>query len=205
MGRYIQVTSGRGPVECCRVVVLVMKKLVADANAKGLKAEVVDREECACDGCLYSVVLSLEGENVDSFAAEWEGSVQWVSTQNPFRPHHERKNWFVGVHAFDLRQPAHVKDSDIVYETTRSSKKAGGQHLNTTDSAVKAIHLPTGVSAMGEDERNQHKNRRLAHDRLLLKLMEMEDEKKAEQDRVIWMNHNLLKRGNPVKRFKGEL
>ncbi|MBR5694624.1 MAG: hypothetical protein IKX43_00100 [Paludibacteraceae bacterium] len=45
----------------------------------------------------------------------------------------------------------------------------------------------------------------MAHDRLLLKLMEMEDEKKAEQDRVVWMNHNLLERGNPVKKFRGEL
>ena len=42
-------------------------------------------------------------------------------------------------------------------------------------------------------------------DRLLLKLMEMEDEKNAEQDRVVWMNHNLLERGNPVKIFKGNL
>ena len=89
---YIQITSGRGPVECCRVVVLVMQKIVEQAKQLGLEIEIVEHEDGPQDGCMFSATLSVSGDNVEKLKSEWEGTVQWVSTKNPYRPHHGRKN-----------------------------------------------------------------------------------------------------------------
>ena len=117
---YIQITSGRGPVECCRVVVLVMKKIVEQAKCLNYAVEIVEHEDGPNDGCMFSATLTIEGENIFSLKDEWEGSVLWVAQKNPFRPWHRRKNWFVGVHFFKPLQSDKVNERDITYETLRS-------------------------------------------------------------------------------------
>ena len=72
---YIQITSGRGPVECCRVVVLVMKKIVEQAKCLNYAVEIVEHEDGPNDGCMFSATLTIEGENIFSLKDEWEGSV----------------------------------------------------------------------------------------------------------------------------------
>ena len=56
---YIQITSGRGPVECCRVVVLVMQKIVEQAKQLGLEIEIVEHEDGPQNGCMFSATLSV--------------------------------------------------------------------------------------------------------------------------------------------------
>ena len=97
---YIQITSGRGPVECCRVVMFITKKMIEQIKGLGYEVEIVEHEDGPEYGCMFSVTLSVEGENIMSLKDEWEGSVLWVAQKNPFRPWHRRKNWFVGVHFF---------------------------------------------------------------------------------------------------------
>ena len=53
--------------------------------------------------------------------------------------------------------------------------------------------------------RSQAQNKRLAYERLVMKLSAIEDERQAKQEQAVWMNHNTLERGNPVKKFKGDL
>jgi len=83
---YIQITSGRGSVECCRVVTLVMQKIVAQAKVFGFNVEIVEHEYGLQDACMFSVTLSVAGEDITKFIKEWEGSVLWVARKNPFRP-----------------------------------------------------------------------------------------------------------------------
>lgn len=201
---YIQITSGRGPVECCRVVVLVMNKIVEHAKSKGYDVEVLEHEDGSNDGCMFSVTLAVEGENILSLKDEWEGSVLWVAQKNPFRPWHRRKNWFVGVHFFKPLQAGSINESDITYETLRSSGP-GGQNVNKVESAVRAIHAPSGTTVLASDMRSQLQNKKLARERLIMKLSAIEEEKQMQQTHEIWMNHNTLERGNPVKKFKGDL
>jgi len=201
---YIQITSGRGPVECCRVVVLVMNKIIKQAKSLGYEVEVVEHEDGSNDGCMFSATLAIEGDNIFSLKSEWEGSVLWVAQKNPFRPWHRRKNWFVGVHFFKPLQAGTINDSDITYETLRSSGP-GGQNVNKVETAVRAIHVPSGTTVLASDMRSQSQNKKLARERLIMKLSAAEETKQLQQTHDVWMNHNTLERGNPVKKFKGDL
>ena len=201
---YIQITSGRGPVECCRVVVLVMQKIIEQAKSLGFNTEIIEHEDGPQDGCMFSATLSVASEDIAPFIKEWEGSVLWVAQKNPFRPWHRRKNWFVGVHFFKPMESNKTNDRDIVYETLRSSGP-GGQNVNKVETAVRATHLPSGLSVLASDMRTQVQNKKLARERLVIKLLVMEEEKQMRQTHDVWMNHNTLERGNPVKRFKGDL
>ena len=201
---YIQITSGRGPVECCRVVVLVMNKIIKQAKSLGYEVEVVEHEDGSNDGCMFSATLAIEGDNIFSLKSEWEGSVLWVAQKNPFRPWHRRKNWFVGVHFFKPLQTGTINESDITYETLRSSGP-GGQNVNKVETAVRAIHVPSGTTVLASDMRSQSQNKKLARERLIMKLSAAEETKQLQQTHDVWMNHNTLERGNPVKKFKGDL
>lgn len=201
---YIQITSGRGPVECCRVVVLVMRKVIEDANQLGLSAEITEHQDGPQHGSMFSATLVVTGENAEAFAKGWEGSILWIAQKNPYRPWHRRKNWYVGVHSFKPLATTAINERDITYDTLRSSGP-GGQNVNKVETAVRATHLPTGISVVASDMRSQTQNKRLAHERLVMRLSAIEDEKIASQAHTVWMNHNTLERGNPVKTFKGDL
>lgn len=201
---YIQITSGRGPAECCRVVMLVMQKIMDQATSMGFTTEIVEHEDGLADGCMFSATLSVEGDNIKSLTEEWEGTILWVAQRNPFRPTHKRKNWFVGVHSFKPLESTQINEHDITYETMRASGP-GGQNVNKVETAVRATHIPTGLSVAASDMRSQAQNKKLAHERLLMKLSSLEESKQQEHDRSVWMNHNTLERGNPVKKFKGDL
>ena len=201
---YIQITSGRGPVECCRVVVLVMNKIIEQAKSLGYEVEVVEHEDGPNDGCMFSATLAIESEHAIFLKDEWEGSVLWVAQKNPFRPWHRRKNWFVGVHFFKPLQTGTISERDITYETLRSSGP-GGQNVNKVESAVRAIHVPTGITVLASDERLQIQNKRLARERLLMKLSAIDEDRRLHHNHEVWMNHNSLERGNPVQKFRGDL
>jgi peptide chain release factor len=201
---YIQITSGRGPVECCRVVVLIMNKIMEQAKGLGYKAELVEHEEGPENGCMFSATLAVEGEDIKSLKNEWEGSILWVAQKNRFRPWHRRKNYFVGVHFIKPLESTLINEREITYETMRASGP-GGQNVNKVETAVRATHVPSGISVSASDMRSQSQNKKLAHERLLMKLSSLEDDKQLQHDRAVWMNHNTLERGNPIKMFKGDL
>lgn len=194
---YLQITSCRGPAECCRVVALVLEKIVRQGQRKGLKVDIIEREIGSANQTLLSATISIEGVGSDDLVDEWEGTVQWIA-QSPYRIYHKRKNWFIGVHSFVLSENQEATECDIRYETLRASGP-GGQHVNKTESAVRAVHIPTGMSVLASDQRSQWQNKKLATERLLMKLSSWTMEQVMIQTQENWSNHNYLQRGSPVK------
>lgn len=201
MKTYIQITGGRGPVECARTVLLVANELRKEFP----EVELLDYEaHNTTPDCYMSMTFCVNEERAPAIKATWEGTIQWISTKNPYRPNHKRKNWFVMVHFFNETTPLLIDEKEIRYETTRSSS-AGGQNVNKVESAVRAIHIPTGISVRCEDERSQAQNKERAHELLILKLSALNAMSKAEKEREMWNSHNTIERGNAKKTFKGSL
>ena len=198
---YIQITAGRGPAECARVVTLVARELLkAIPSAKIIENEPHNRRA----NCYMSITLGTHEEISEHIKLQWEGSVLWRSTSNSIRPGHKRCNWFVGVHFFTEIELPRIEERDIMFETCRSGGK-GGQNVNKVESAVRAVHLPSGLSVRCSDERSQHQNKALARERLILKLHQLNVEAMANARTELWTRHDSLERGNPVRRFCGPL
>lgn len=200
---WMQITSGRGPVECQLAVAHLVRVVRAEAAVAGVAAEVLDVREGAVRSGYLSALLRLEGDGVAAFAARYAGSVQWVCP-SPIRPRHRRKNWFIGVDVFAVPQATSttLKPADVVFEAMRAGG-AGGQHVNKTESAVRATHRPSGLVVTAREERSQHQNRRLALARLADLLAAGAQAQRASQDAQLWAQHDTLERGRAVATFIG--
>ncbi len=201
MKHYIQITAGRGPVECARAVTLVAHELLkAIPNLQHADCEPHNQE----GGCFMSMTFASDEAFSPPIVKDWQGTILWRSTRNPFRPTHRRSNWFVGISFFDEVKLPKIEESDIAYETCRSGGK-GGQNVNKVETAVRATHTPTGLSVKCSEERSQLQNKTLARERLLLKLRLLNNKAIADSQSRRWSSHDSLKRGNPVKKFSGPL
>ena len=80
----MQITSGRGPAECCRVVALVLEKILKQAAAKGVKTEIVERETGPLNRTLLSAVISLQGGDYHALIEDWEGTVRLPKVRTAF-------------------------------------------------------------------------------------------------------------------------
>lgn len=201
----LQLTANTGREECCLAVRKALQVVLCECASANVKVDVM--EEVAGDrpGNLRSALLLLDGEAAEAIALRWRGSVQW-SCPSPYRPGHKRKNWFIGAEVFEpdaLHTVATLQDKDLHFETLRASGP-GGQHVNKTDSAVRATHIPTGLSVKVQTERSQHANKRLARALLAHKLTHAaaEDAKATRTQR--WLQHYGVERGNAGRTFKGE-
>ena len=201
MPTILQISAGQGPAECRAFVPLLADIIRKDATEKGIVC--LPLTEYSVRGKeTASICLSLDGDTED-FRKSWEGTVKWI-WQSTIRPHWPRKNWFVKVSFFDFRtdMPGTVKTSDLKIETCRASGP-GGQHVNKTDSAVRIVHLPTGIEAMACEERSQTRNRELAMLRILEKMHLIAEQRHAAAKEEMWLDHYHLERGGAIRIFKG--
>ncbi|MGH8488280.1 MAG: peptide chain release factor H [Gammaproteobacteria bacterium] len=198
---WAQISSGRGPAECCWVVAQVIECLKAECVLAGVRLDPIDIVAGPEPGTLRSALLRCSGDGQDALLSNWVGTIQWIG-RSTFRPLHRRRNWYVSVARWDPPELHGLEPKDLRYDTLRATGP-GGQHVNRTESAVRATHVPTGVSAIARDERSQHINKRVALARLILRLHERNQEITEGADRQRWSQHNQLVRGNAVRIFQG--
>jgi len=217
--RWLQLSAAQGPKECGWVVAQLLPVLIADAKAAIINIEVVEvlaydkhlRKQCVITPDAYrSALLRIDAPStatVDAFVASWSGVIQWCGI-SMYRAKHKRRNWFVNIHAientvFDAVDINTLK-CDIEISSMRSSGP-GGQHVNTTNSAVRVTHRPSGLQVRVDTDRSQHRNKQLAIERLVLLLHEQNQAQIQQHSKNRWQSHQSITRGNAVRVFAGSL
>ncbi|HEX9509747.1 MAG TPA: peptide chain release factor H [Puia sp.] len=211
----IQITSGRGPIECCRVVARVQEKILAHARKMGVVTEVLDSKKADLKGTLLSATILAKSPkdgktannagsaDLQAFVKEWRGTIQWIAP-SPYRKFHKRKNWFVGVEIFDVKEQLQWNPKEVVFETCRASGP-GGQNVNKVETAVRGTHTPSGIQVLAMDSRSQWQNKQLCLERLEQKILAWQTSQLICQQQTRWQEHNALERGNAVKTISEDL
>ncbi len=204
--RMLQLTANTGPEECCLAVRKALAQVLRECEAASVRVELLEQVDSDVRGNLRSVLLALEGDGAERVASRWSGSLLWICP-SPYRPRHGRKNWFIGGAVFDAGEAGEgsgeLDDADIRFEAVRASGP-GGQHVNKTDSAVRATHVPSGLSVKVQTERSQHANKRLARALLAHKLANAAEVAASAERQQRWQSHRAVPRGLAQRTFVGE-
>lgn len=195
----LQLSAGQGPAECCLALAHALARLQDEAAGAQVRCSIEEQEPGPEPGTWRSLLLALDGDGADVLATRWNGTLLWTCP-SPWRPRHGRKNWYFAGHRLEL--PPGPAASEIRIDTLKASG-AGGQHVNRTESAVRATHLASGISIKVQSERSQHANRRLALLLLGRRLAQQEELGRQSLRAGRRQLHHELERGRPVRCFHG--
>jgi len=188
----LQISSGNGPAECELAVgkfVEALKKEIPDM-------EIISEVKTRYAGCYRSVAVSTSQD-----VAHLQGTVKWIA-QSPFRPKHKRKNWFIDVSLFNEKPKTDFSECMVSFQTFHCGGK-GGQNVNKVETGVRATHIPTGLSVTSTEARTQYLNKKIALNRLIEIIAKQNLAEENLMKQTMWLQHELLERGNPVRTYVG--
>lgn len=188
---FIEINTGVGGVDACDFSEMLLNMYMKWAEKKKIKYEVVeiDRDDVAG---IKSGIIKIKAKNAYGLLKNEKG-IHRLVRQSPFNSAGKRQTSFTSVDVYpvvDDKINIEINEKDLKIEVCRASG-AGGQHVNKTDSAVRILHIPTGIAVECQEQRSQHQNKEEAMRMLKSKLYQIELKKKEDEK-----NQNSLAKGD---------
>ena len=198
---YLDIQSGSGGTEAQDWANMLLRMYLRWIDQHGFKAQIIELSEGDVAG-IKSATIHIEGE----YAFGWlrtEIGVHRLVRKSPFDSGNRRHTSFAAVFVspeIDDNIEIDINPADLRIDTYRSSG-AGGQHVNTTDSAVRITHLPTNTVVCCQNQRSQHANKDTAMKMLRAKLYELEKQKRNAAAQAIEETKSDIGWGNQIRSY----
>lgn len=197
---YVAVHAGAGGTESCDWVGMLSRMFVRWAEKHDYEIDVLD-EQPGDEAGFKSVTLRIKGDWAYGYLRS-EMGVHRLVRISPFDAKSRRHTSFASVDVSPEVEDVEVEveESDLRVDTYRASG-AGGQHVNTTDSAVRITHVPTGIVVQCQNERSQHSNRAAAMKVLSSRLLQVELKKREEEIAKVTGAKGDIAFGNQIRSY----
>jgi len=195
------IQSGAGGTDAQDWAQMLLRMYVRWAERKGFKVEIID-EQPGSEAGIKSATFRVEGEYAYGLLAN-EAGVHRLVRVSPFNSGGSRETSFASLFVtpeIDEDIEVDIQEKDLRVDTYRSTG-AGGQHVNTTDSAVRITHLPTGIVVTCQNQRSQIQNRAVAMQVLRSKLYEVELEKRREETAELEASKQDISFGSQIRNY----
>ena len=197
----VSINPGAGGTESQDWAQMLLRMYIRWAEQNGFATELLERSEAEEAG-ITGATLAIRGAYAFGYL-QAESGVHRLVRISPFDQDGRRQTAFAAVAAYpevDDTIEIDLNPADIQMDTMRASG-AGGQHVNTTDSAVRLTHKPTGIAVKCAAERSQHKNRDKAMKMLRAKLYQLELEKRLEAQAEVNAKKKKIDFGSQIRSY----